>query len=385
MSLKDGTFPFYVAAWYRKSPYWAKTIEAGAKSWDIYNHMFIPTLYEDDDLVEYWHLLNHVTVWDVGVERQVQITGPDALEFTNTLTTRDLTKCAVGQCKYAPITSEEGGILNDPILLRVEEDMFWLSISDSDLLFWVKGVAVNSGLNVEVDEPDVSPMQVQGPKSKDVIQTLFGDEIMNLKYYWCAETEVQGIPVVVSRTGWSGEVGYEIYLRDGSLGGRLWDLVMEAGQPHNIRAIAPSEARRLEAGIFNYGSDFDFHNNPYEITLMERLVEDQDADYIGKPALAATKSKGVQRKLVGVDVEGEKLSGWLQDYWPVHKEGEKVGRLTAGTWSPRLEKNIGYSWVPIELADKGTKLEIETPEHGIVTAQVSQLPFLDPKKDIPKG
>ena len=240
MSDQHTTFPFYMATWYRKSPYYQRTVEAGCTSWDLYNHMLIPTLY-DDDLKEYWHLLNHVTLWDVAVERQVEITGPDAARFTQLLTPRDLSTTAVGQCKYVLVCAPDGGIVNDPILLKLAEDHFWLSLADSDALLYAKGVQAFAGMDVELREPDVSPLQLQGPRSKDVIRKLFSSEVMDLKYYWCAQVELDGIPLVVSRTGWTGEVGYEIYLRDSSRGLDLWDKVMEAGQEFDIRPIAPSD------------------------------------------------------------------------------------------------------------------------------------------------
>ena len=376
------SFPLYVASWYRKSPYWERTVEAGCKSWDLYNHMLIPTFYDDDE-DEYWHLLKHVTLWDVAVERQVEITGPDATAFTQLLTCRDLSKCEVGQCKYAPLIAPDGGIVNDPILLRLGRDHFWLSLADSDALLYAKGVQALAGLEVTVQEPDVSPLQVQGPKSKPLIRDLFGDEVVNLRYYRCIESDLHGIPVVVSRTGWTGEVGYEIYLRDSSRGLDLWDRVMEAGRPHEIRAIAPSEQRRIEAGIFNYGSDMTIENNPFEITGMERLVE-FSADFIGRATLERIAVQGVRRKLVGVEFGGEPFRMWLEDFWPVVRDGTAVGRLTSAGRSFRLEKNIGYAWVPAELAEPGTELELQSPD-GLVPAMTAALPFLDPGKDIPKA
>lgn len=376
------SFPLYVASWYGKSPYWQRTVEAGCKSWDLYNHMLIPTFYEDDEK-EYWHLLEHVTLWDVAVERQVEITGPDAAAFTQLLTCRDLSRCAVGQCKYAPLIAPDGGIVNDPILLRLGEDHFWLSLADSDALLYAKGVQAFAGLDVVLREPDVSPLQVQGPKSKPLIRDLFGDDVMNLRYYWCVETELDGIPVVVSRTGWTGEVGYEIYLRDSSRGLELWDRLMAAGEPYQIRAIAPSEQRRIEAGIFNYGNDMTIENNPLEITGMERLVE-LSADFVGKRALEKIAAQGVRRKLVGVVFGGEPFRMWLEDFWPVRRDGRVIGKLTSAGRSFRLEKNIGYAWVPVELAGPDTELELVSPD-GPVPAVTAAVPFLDPGKDIPKA
>ena len=314
----------YFGPWYRRSPFFDRTLAAGCSAYDIYNHMYLPGYYADP-IEEYWHLLNAVTVWDVSVERIVEITGPDASTFTNMLTCRDLTKCAVGQGKYVLITAEDGGIVNDPVLLRVEENRWWLALADSDAGLWARGVAINSGLDVKVREPEIYPIQVQGPKSKDVMRTLFGDAVLDIKYYWTMTTELDGIPVVISRTGWTGEVGYEIYLRDASRGGDLWDRVMEAGRPHDIRPIAPCEARRIEAGIFNYGSDMTIANNPFEVMGLERLVETQDADYIGKAALEEIRQRGVSRKLVGIEVDGDALSFEIAEKRPALHDGQPVG------------------------------------------------------------
>jgi glycine cleavage system aminomethyltransferase T len=374
----------YFGPWYRKSPYFEATLRHGCTAYDIYNHMYLPSYYHDP-VEEYWHLLKHVTIWDVSVERIVEITGHDAFSFTNMLTCRDLGRCAVGQCKYAPIIDENGGIINDPVLLRLGDKHFWLALADSDVLLWAKGVAIHSGLNVEIKEPDVSPIQVQGPDSKAVMEELFGGGLRGLKYYFCAETKLGDIPVVVSRTGWTAEVGYEIYLRDGSRGDELWERVMEAGKPFGIMPIAPCEARRIEAGIFNYGSDMRLENNPFEVTGLERLVElDAAHDFIGRKALERIQADGVKRKLVGVELSGDALAAELVSYWPVFHDGKLVGHVTDAIHSPRLERNIGYAWVPIELAQPGTEVEARAPG-GTLRARVASLPFIDPKKAIPQG
>jgi aminomethyltransferase len=382
MTQQNNSFPFYFASWYRKSPYFQRTVEAGCSSWDLYNHMLIPTLY-DDDVEEYWHLLNHVTLWDVAVERQVEITGPDAARFVQLLTPRDLSTCAVTQCKYVVLCAPDGGIVNDPILLRLSDDHFWLSLADSDALLFALGVQAFAGMDVRVREPDVSPLQLQGPKSKQVIRALFGERLMDLRYYWCREVELDGIPLVVSRTGWTGEIGYELYLRDSSRGIDLWDKVMAAGEPFDIRAIAPSDQRRMEAGIFNYGNDMAITNNPFEVTGLERLVElDNDNRFVSRTALERIRKDGVRRKLVGVRIEGEPLGMWLEDFWPVSADGAVVGTATSASYSPRLRMNMGYVWVPIELASTGTTLTLNSPE-GDVKAEVVPMPFLDPEKHVP--
>ena len=366
---------------YRKSPFFEATRRDGCKSWGIYNHMYIPNFY-DDPLEEYRALTEDVTLWDVSVERIVEITGPDASEFTNRLTCRDLTKCAVGQGKYVLITAEDGGIVNEPVLLRLEENRWWLALSDSDAGLWARGYSVGCGLNVQVREPEIYPVQVQGPKSLDVMVELFGDAVRKIRYYWTLQTDLDGIPVVISRTGWSAEVGFEIYLRDPARGEEMWDRIMEVGKPHRIRPIAPSQIRRVEAGIFRYGADLSIENNPYEIMGLERLVEDQSADYIGKEALMKIKEAGVSQKLIGVILDDEERIPGRPDVAPIYRNGEEIGKVTLILWSPRMQRNIGYVWVPIELSEPGNQIEVTTL-HGTAPGRTAAVPFFDPRKSVP--
>jgi glycine cleavage system aminomethyltransferase T len=367
----------------RRTPFFAATQRAGARGYTVYNHMLFPICY-GDMVEEYWHLLHRVTLWDVAVERQVEITGPDAFRFTNFLTPRDLTRCAVGQGKYVVITADDGGIINDPVLMRLGENHFWLALADSDVLLWAKGVALNSGLKVQITEPDVSPLQVQGPKSKHVIEALFGDAALKLPYYWFIQTTLGGIPVVVTRTGWSGEVGYEIYLRDGSRGEELWERVMAAGRLYDIRPTGPSDIRRIEAGILDWGADMTIEHNPYEVGL-ERLVDQGKAqDFVGKEALRRIKAAGVQRRLVGIEITGAPIEHNATK-WPVGHHSRPTGHVTSAIHSPRLEKNIGYAMVPVDCAELGTRLTVTIPEAGDREAIVVAFPFVDPKKQIPKS
>ena len=367
----------------RRSPFFEATQRYGCKSYTVYNHMFLPNCY-DDPVEEYWKLIQDVTLWDVSVERIVEITGPDAFAFTNMLTPRDLSQCRVGQAKYVLITADDGGIINDPVLLRLGENHFWLALADSDVLLWAKGIAVKAGMSVELREPDVGALQVQGPKSKQVMQALLGDKVLQVLYYHFIETELDGIPLVVTRTGWTGEVGYEIFLRDGSRGIELWDRVMDAGEPYNIAPTGPSDIRRIEAGILNHGIDMTLAENPYEIGL-ERLVEvDQKRDFIGKAALKRIQAEGVKRKLVGVEIDGAPLDLNLTR-WPVKRGRATIGCVTSAVHSPRLKKNIGYAMVPVECGELGTVLTVVIPGSGERSARVAKKPFLDPKKDIPKA
>ena len=374
----------------RKSPYFYASRKHGVKRYSVYNHTYHPRHY-GDPIQEYWHLVNNVTLWDVGVEKQIQIKGPDAFDLANMIVPRDLTKCAVGQCKYVFVTAPDGGILNDPVLLRIEEDEFWLSLADSDVNLYALGIAAAKGMDVTVREIDVAPVQIQGPNSKKVMVELFGEEVLDIPYYGLMKAELDGLQVVVSRTGYTGEVGYEIYLYDASLHGEeLWNKVLEAGRPHGLEVIGPCHIRRIEGGILAFGADMWYDNNPFEVgyhyTWMVDL--DQEADFMGKAALKRIKEEGVTRKLVGVDIEGEPLGSYIDnemiDFFPVYVEGRKVGKVTSACWSPRLEKNIGYAMLPIGFTELGTELEVDTPKSGRVRAVVVPMPHWDPKKEIPK-
>ena len=366
----------------RRSPFFDATLRAGCKSYTVYNHTFLPSFY-DDPVKEYWHLLNHVALWDVAVERNVEIRGPDGFEFMQLLTPRNMAECRVGQGKYVLIVDDEGGILNDPVLLRLEENRFWIALADSDILLWAKGVARHSGLEVTIAEPDASPLQVQGPKSKALMADLFGDKVTRLPYYFFATAELDGIPLVVTRTGWTGEIGYEVYLLDATRGQDLWDALMKAGKRYNIRPTGPSDIRRIEAGILNYGADMTIENNPYEVGLGWTVDLSKPADFIGKAALQRIKDKGPKRKLIGVEIDGTPIE-FNMTKWPVQARGREIGRVTSAIHSPRLKKNIAYAMVPIQHSDLGTELRIEAPG-GPRNATVVRRPFIDPEKEIPKA
>ena len=364
----------------RKSPFFDATVRWGAQGFSVYNHMYIPRDFGDPEQ-NFWNLVNDAILCDVSVERQVEITGPDAARFTQMLTPRDLGAMAVGQCKYVMITNAEGGILNDPICLRLGENHFWLSLADSDILLWAQGVAVHSGLDVTITEPDVSPLQLQGPKSGEIMRALFGDEIMDLRYYWFREMELDGIPLIVSRTGWSSELGYEIYLRDGSRGDALWERIMAMGAPLGLKPGHTSTIRRIEGGMLSYHADADIHTNPFELGL-DRLVNvDMEADFIGKSALRRIRDTGVSRRQVGLILDGEPLSGPNTTFWSLHHEGETVGKVTSAVYSPRLGKNIALAMVAVEYAGLGTQLEVVS-HSGAGLGWVAERPFYDPRKQL---
>jgi aminomethyltransferase len=364
----------------RKSPYFDATVRWGAQGFSVYNHMYIPRDFGNPEQ-NFWNLVNGAILCDVAVERQVEITGPDAAKFTQMLTCRDLSKMAVGQCKYILITNADGGILNDPILLRLAENHFWISLADSDILLWAQGVAVNSGLDVTIGEPDVSPLQLQGPMSGEIMKALFGEDILDLRYYWLREVELSGIPLIVSRTGWSSELGYELYLRDGSKGDLLWETIMAAGLEFGLKPGHTSSIRRIEGGMLSYHADADASTNPFELGF-DRLVNlDMDADFIGKAALRRIKDAGVSRKQIGLIIDGEPLTGPNTTFWAINFGGDTIGKVTSAVYSPRLKQNIALAMVAATHANIGAKVEVIT-KSGPIVATICERPFYDPKKQI---
>ena len=364
----------------RKSPYSDAALRWGARGFSVYNHMYIPRDF-GDPRQNFWYLVNDAILCDVSVERQVQIKGPDAAKFTQFLCCRDLSKCQVGQCKYVLITDQDGGIINDPILLKLAEDHFWLSIADSDVLLWARGVAVNSGMDVDISEPDVSPLQLQGPKSRDVLRAAFGDAPTELKYYRFMEFDWDGVPLIISRTGWSSELGYEIFLRDGTQGEKLWEHLMAVGGPLGLKPGHTSSIRRIEAGMLSYHADMTLANNPYEMG-MGRLVDlDMEADFISKAALTLIKERGVSQQLVGLEIDGDPFVGSNDFFWPILKEGVKVGTVTSAIYSPRLQKNIALAMISIDHTASGRVLQVDKLSETR-TCTVVPIPFYDPKKSL---
>jgi len=381
--MSQATSPSYISIGPRvhKSPFYEATLRHGAKAFTIYNHTYLPTSY-GDDVADYWSLVNDVTLWDVACQRQVEISGPDALKFIQFLTPRDMFRCEVGQCQYMALTNQDGGIVNDAIMLRVGEQLFWLSPGDGDVLWWAMGVAVNSGMDINVSEPDVSPLQLQGPKSPLVARDLFGDWAVEMKYYRLRETTLDGIPLVVSRTGWSGELGYELYLRDGRHGDQLWERVMAAGRPYNIAATAPSTIRSIEGGLLSYASDITLADDPYVIGMGRYVDFEQSGDFVGREALRKIRSEGPARQLVGIQIQGDALAAPNEEFWDITDGNSKIGHVTRCAHSPRLEKNIGWANVTVEFAKTGTELFVISPQ-GVRPATVCEAPWFEPQIRIP--
>ena len=364
----------------RKSPFFDATVRWGAAGFSVYNHMYIPRDFGNPEK-NFWNLVKSAILCDVAVERQVEITGPDAYKFVQLLTPRDLSKLSIGQCKYVLITNNDGGILNDPVLLRLAENHFWLSLADSDVLFWAQGVAVNSNLNVKITEPDVSPLQLQGPNSGEIMVKLFGDQIRDLKYYWFREINIDDIPLVVSRTGWSSELGYELYLRDGSKGDDLWEKIMSAGKDFGLQPGHTSSIRRIEGGMLSYHADADINTNPFELGL-DRLVNlDNNINFIGKSALKKIKQEGIKRKQVGIEIQCDILKGPNTTFWILLSGEKKIGSITSAVYSPRLKKNIALAMVNIEYSKINSELEVQIHDKKFKCIVVEK-PFFDPQKKI---
>ena len=364
----------------RKSPYFNSTVKWGATGFSVYNHMYIPRDFGSPEQ-NFWNLVNEAILCDVAVERQVEITGPDATKFIQLLTPRDLSKLSVGQCKYVLIVNNEGGILNDPVLLRLKENHYWLSLADSDILLWAQGVAVNSKLDVKICEPDVSPLQLQGPNSGKIMEALFGKSIIDLKYYWLRELDLDGIPLIVSRTGWSSELGYELYLRDGSMGDKLWEKIMVAGKKFGIKPGHTSSIRRIEGGMLSYHADADINTNPYEVGLGRLVNLDIDANFVGKKALNLINVNGIKRKQVGVVLNCEPLTRPNTTFWEVTKNENVVGKITSAVYSPRLNKNIALAMISVEQSELNNELDVKINDK-LVKATIVEKPFYDPQKKI---
>jgi aminomethyltransferase len=377
----------------RKSPFWHLSVEAGCWRATVYNRMYHPRGYirpEDGGaMAEYDALVNRVTLWNVAVERQIRVRGPDAEAFVNRVITRDATRIKPMRGKYVILCNEKGGILNDPVLLRLAQDEFWFSASDSDLMLWLEGVNVGLGHDVDIAELDVAPLQIQGPLSEAFMADLFGAEIHEMPYYGLIETELAGCPVVVSQTGFSGEKGYEIYVRDATLHAEVvWYALRGPGARYGLRVIAPAHHRRIAAGILSWGQDMDVETSPFQVNLAYQVPRKKEADYVGRAALEAQRAEieagtyPFRLKLVGLSLGGRAITDYAPDFWLVQSgAGERVGYVTSPWWSPELGHNIALAYVPWALSGLGTRLKVELPEAYTevsgqpVDAEVVEVPF----------
>lgn len=360
----------------RTTPFHESTVAAGATDISIYNKMVLPLSFGDLE-AEYDRLINGVAIWDVAVERQVQISGPDAHEAAQYFTSRDISNIVEGQGKYVAMCDHDGNILNDPVLMKLSGNRYWFSIADNDMILWCKGIAAEKGWDVEVTEPDVSPLAIQGPKAEDLAADLFGEHVREIKLFRFIETDLDGIPLVLCRSGWSKQGGFELFLQDGSRGNELWDKVVAAGEKYDIGPGAPNHIERVESGLLSYGGDHTPDSNPFEVGMGRYVDTDTDVDYIGKAALQKVVADGGPRRLfVGLNVEGELTEAWpLPERTPVFQNGEQVGTLAAIVHSHRLGRTIGLAQVDRAVVEADETVEVQTPD-GNKSATIQELPFL---------
>jgi len=357
----------------RKSPFFHKSFqENGAWRCTVYNRLYHPRgLVEPEDggaMAEYEALTNSVTIWDVAVERQIRVKGPDAEALTNYVVTRDVSGMDPMDGKYVILCNEEGGVLNDPVLLRPAEDEFWFSISDSTLMQWLQGVNVGMDFDVEIDEIDVAPMQIQGPLSEDVMIDVVGEEVSEIPYYGLMESEVNGVDVLISQTGFSGEKGFEIYVKEASkYAERVWDPVHESVVDHGGMQIAPGHHRRIAAGIMSWGQDLDHETSPFQVNLGYHVPDEKEADYVGKEALEEQKEQiengnyPFNHKMIGMKMAGEPIHDYAPDFWLISDpdSGDEIGYLTSPWYNPDLETNIGMGFVPAEMIEAETDVPLD--------------------------
>lgn len=363
-----------IGARVRKSPFFDAARADGMAAASVYNHMYMPTSY-GDPAAEYERVINGVAMWDVGVERQVALKGPDAVALARYLTPRNLDGLKIGQGKYVPICNYEGTLINDPVLLQIADDEIWLSIADSDIALWAAGIAGARGMDVRVHEPDVSPLAIQGPKAADVVADMFGDWIRTLRYFGFAEAELKGIPLIVARSGWSKQGGYELYLRDGRYGARLWQLVKQAGAGYGIGPGTPNYIERVESGLISYGADTDDATTPYELGMDKFIDVDQQQDFVGKAALRALREAGVKRRFMGLLIDGDAFPATNEARWELHQNGDYVGYVSAAAYSPRVQSNIAVAMVSTAAIESGQPVDIAS-DWGQRTASIVPLPII---------
>ena len=357
----------------RRSPFYEATVRDGVSHFTVYNKMLMPTSFGDLP-AELHRLMHGVAMWDVAVERQVEISGPDADRLVQRVSARDLSQMKVGQGKYVAMCDHQGRLLNDPVLLKLS-DRYWLSLADSDMLLWVRAVAGEGGLDVHVCEPDVSPLAVQGPRAEDVVAKMFGDSVRSIRHFGCIETSLAGIALVLCRSGWSKQGGFELFLRDGAKGDELWQLVKEAGKGFGIGPGTPNHTERVESGLLSWGGDTTADSNPFEANMGKYVDVNTSADYIGKAALQRIAKDGPKRLFVGLVLDGDAPSAWpLIERVPVSANGQLVGTMSAVVFSARLGRTIGLAQIDRQTVESGVRLEVHSP-NGSQGAVVAQLPF----------
>lgn len=356
----------------RSTPFTRRVTEAGVKGYTVYNRMLLPTVFESFE-ADYHHLKTHVQVWDVACERQVEVKGPDATKLVQMLTPRNLSKMKDDQCYYIPVVDENGGMLNDPVAVKHSDERWWISIADSDLLYWVKGLATGQKLNVDIFEPDVSPLGIQGPKSDDLMARVFGEDIRDLKFFRHRKIRFKDKDFTVARSGYSVQGGFEIYVDDAENGEPIWDALFEAGTDLDVRAGCPNLIERIEGGLLSYGNDMTLENTPYEAGLGKFCKGAAAKGCIGAQALEEDRKNGPKRQIRGLSVKGIELAP-CQNPWELSSDGQHVGQITSAAWSPDLKTNVAIGMVDRDFWLPGTTLEVKTPS-GMRSADVTKLPF----------
>ncbi len=362
----------------RRTPFTERAEACGVSGFTVVNHMLLPKAYRRSIEEDYWHLRQGVQLWDVACQRQVQVHGPDAARLVQWMTPRDLRGALPGQCLYVPLVDGRGGLVNDPVLLKLDSDLFWLSIADSDVLLWARGLALGAGLDVTITEPDVSPLAVQGPRALDLMVEVFGDGVRALKYFGFARFEFQHSHQVVARSGYSSQDGFEIYLDGGALGGALWDALWEAGQAFDVAPGCPNLIDRIEAGLLSYGNDMTLENNPFECGMARHLALDGSLECIGGDALRAIQREGARRRITGVTFGSDPCPACASP-WPVTGDGprgERIGQVTSAAYSPRLRRNVGLAMIERGFWDPGQGVSVHCPGGEGLTGELTALPFV---------
>ena len=358
----------------RRTPYTDRVETAGVRGFSVVNHMLLPKAYQSSIEDDYWHLREHVQVWDVACQRQVQLEGPDAARLVQWMTPRAISNAKPGDCLYVPITDADGGMINDPILLKIRDDKFWLSVADSDVLLYAKGLAIGVGLDVTICEPDVSPLAIQGPKAEALLAELFGDSVRDIGFFKFGWVEFQGKQQLIARSGYSRQGGFEIYLNGSEYGTALWDAIWQAGKSHNITPGCPNLIERIEGGLFSYGNEITRETNPLEFGLGKFCKLDGSIDFIGREALQKAAAAGVTREIRGVMFDGPACPTCAIP-WPVMVGDYQVGQITSGIWSPRLQRNIGLSLIDRMHWEIGTSVEVQYHDGRRQAGELSALPF----------
>lgn len=358
----------------RRTPYTSRVEAAGVRGFSVVNHMLLPKAYQATVEEDYWHLREHVQIWDVSCQRQVQICGTDAHRLVQWMTPRNLSDVQTGQCRYVPIVDEDGGLINDPVLLKLSDDCYWLSVADSDVLLFAKGLCIGAGLQAQVTEPDVSPLAVQGPKSEQLMVDVFGEDIRRIGFFRFSWFDFKGTSQLIARSGYSRQGGFEIYLNDASLGPDLWDAIFEAGTTYNLRPGCPNLPERIEGGLLSYGNEMTRANNPFEMGLGRFCALEDDVEFIGRAALERIRQAGIQREIRGVKF-GSSPCPVCAEPWPVEFNGKTIGTVTSATWSPRLGCNVGLALMDRGYWDERQAINVSVTSGAVIPGSVCHIPF----------